>query len=484
MKNRIIPLMLISTMALMAVSCDEDEILGRGRSENRIQAVVSALPAQTRSELPGEDARFIGRYTLDGFGADSLCIAVYEYDNRDLPKELYSAADHQTRGAVVTTENINQAGKQFTMNAWLESQNRNNGGVEPADATDYHFMKEATATCDGTYWTLSCASPTSDIWRNRVPTNFWSVYPVNAAGRDITYPGDQATDEEQKTLSFDYTLPAPCTDAPYQDAENQPDLCFAYSRKAHVAVDDTIVHNHFYHALSAVYFDVTNALDEHIQLKKIGFNNVYSSGHCEATGTLGESDGNPGVSTMVWSDQSSLNNYKQAYESTDFINDGVNDDVLNFAESNKVYMMIPGQLDANAELMAEFNVYGETVEKSGNISTYNGNPVVWRPGYKYLYQISFMAKTRYTFTYTVYYKLYTGDLANAPEVAKKEIRHVTVTTLPFTVTEPAKTGKELYIKYRNTNNYEVYPGFQSVTKTIWRDGEEITIWYRPKSHGQ
>lgn len=483
MKNRIIPLMLISTLALMAVSCDEDEILGRGRSGNRIQAVVSALPAQTRSELPGEDARFIGRYTLDGFGADSLCIAVYEFSNRDLPKELYSAADHQTRGAVVTTDNINQAGKQFTMSAWLESQNRNNGGVEPADATDYHFMKEATATCDGTAWTLSCASSTSDnwdIWRNRVPTNFWSVYPVSAAGRDITYPGDQATDEEQKTLSFDYTLPAPCTDAPYQDAENQPDLCFAYSRKAHVAVDDIIVHNHFYHALSAVYFDVTGVLSTNLMVKKIGFNNVYSSGHCEATGTLGESDGNPGVSTMVWSDQSSLKNYKQEYVSADFIDDGVNDDVLNFAESSKVYMMIPGQLDANAELMAEFYVYGDTVERSGNISSYEGEPVVWRPGYKYLYQISFTTKIRYK--YTVHYLLWDDYLkGKETKVADDEIRYVT--TLPIEVTEPAKTGTDLKPKYRNPDKYRPKFG-SSVTTTITRDGQEITIWYEPTPHGQ
>ena len=123
-------------------------------------------------------------------------------------------------------------------------------------------------------------------------------------------------------------------------------------------------------------------------VKKIGFKNVPSSAHCEMTGTSGDSNGNPGKPTITWTGQSPLKEYGQVYDmSSDF--DGSSKD-LKFDESSKVFMMIPGTLDADAELWAEFEVNGSPVEKSVNVSKYSdGTSVEWQPGKKYLYKLLF-----------------------------------------------------------------------------------------------
>lgn len=62
-------------------------------------------------------------------------------------------------------------------------------------------------------------------------------------------------------------------------------------------------------------------------------------------------------------------------------------------------------------------------------------------------------------------------------VADDETRYVT--TLPITVTEPAKTGNDLNKRYRA--NYQPVPGNESVTATITEDGQKIYIFYQKKS---
>ena len=225
-----------------------------------------------------------------------------------------------------------------------------------------------------------------------MPTNFWAMYPVslsNGTISSLTLPADNASDAAQKTLSFDYTLPTPSTD--YTDAEKQQDLCFAYSCKVwdeDVAGNDNTVNIRFYHALSAVYFDISGVTPSapvtSITVKKIGFKNVPSSAHCVMTGTSGDSDGNPGKPTITWTGQSSLKDYKQAYQSSDFDEGKVKFDGC------KVFMMIPGKLNADTELCAELEVDGNPVEKSVNISKFSGGTSVeWKPGKKYLYNLIF-----------------------------------------------------------------------------------------------
>lgn len=385
-----------ATLILLAVSsCTKEPwecLFGRGGS-NRIQAVVSSSSVQTKAGLSDAGGRFLGTIPLDGFVGDSLCIAVYEFDNDDLPQELSDEIVPQTKGAVVSTSRINQNGKQFTMNAWLESSGR-----LADDAV--HFMS-ATATRSSGSWSLASTDPhdTPDgpwnKWRNNVPTNFWAMYPTSLSSDQgtiaMSWPVDNAGDGAQKTATFDYTLPAPSSD--FKDAEYQPDLCFAYSRKAwneSTPGNDNKVNIDFNHALSAVYFTTSGVLNS-IAVNKIGFDNVPSAAHCEMTGTDGTANGNPGAPTISWSNQSALKNYRQTYQASDFVTFEGHEKTLNLNESSKVFMMIPDSLTKHGtKLWAEFEVNGDSVPKSVDISKFSdGTPVVWRPGKRYLYKLTF-----------------------------------------------------------------------------------------------
>lgn len=425
-----------AALTLAATSCTK-EVIFKGNGSSLIHAVVSTSSIKTKAAMSEQDGRFIGSYTLDGVGQEPLCIAVYEFDNCDLPQDLSDRAGLQTKGEVLSNTSINRSGQQFTMNAWLESQNRydpvnhpeqlSDGRVyEPDDATDYHFMKSVDVKRSGSAWALSCSSPANNswnIWRNKVPTNFWAMYPASLAGTQGTlsmnWPADNAADNDQKRLSFDYTLPAPSSD--FNDAVNQPDLCFAYSRKVwDESTADNDISIDFRHTLSAVYFSISEVLGS-ITVKKIGLNNVPSTARCNMTGTLGASDGNPGEPTISWTSQSDLQDYRQTYQSTDFDTSGT----LKFDESPKVFMMIPGTLDASTELCVEFDVKGVSVSKSVNISKFdNGNPVVWNPGSKYLYKIMFKGLENYTFYL---------DETGHPTAGDKAIRN---TTSPESITFP------------------------------------------------
>lgn len=385
-------------LSLSVLSCDKSLMPDRS-STNLIRAEISTSSMQTKTGISGSEGRLIGSYPLDGPGVDSLCVAVYEFDNHDLPGGLSDYAASQTKGQVVSTGSISR----FSLKAWLESTNRydpvnhpeqlSDGRVyDPEDANDYRVIPGATVTRSGSDWNMN----DSYYWRNMVPTNFWAVYPDTISSTYLTLhePGVRAGDAEQKTFAVDYRLPAPSAD--FSDAENQPDLCFAYSRKTwdeSVAGNDDMVHIDFKHALSAIYFDISDVLNS-ISVKKIGFNNVPSAAHCGITGTPGASAGNPGEPVISWSGHSTPMDYRQSYQNSDF---DVNK-ILDFNGSSKVFMMIPHTLDADTEMWAEFEVKGATVSRSVRISNASsGNPVVWKPGMKYLYKIMFRGLDDYTF---------------------------------------------------------------------------------------
>lgn len=401
MKKVIIPFVMATTLILVTVSsCTKEtwEGLFGHDGSNRIQAVVSSSSVQTKAGLSGAGDRFLGTIPFDGFGGDSLCIAVYEFDNDDLPQELSGESSPQTKGAVVSTSRINQNGQQFTMNAWLESSGR-----LADDAV--HFMS-ATATRSGGSWSLASTDPSDtpdgpwNKWRNQVPTNFWAMYPASLNDDqglilEMSWPVEEAGDGAQKTVSFSYILPTTRTDS--REAEYMPDLCFAYSHKTwneSTPGNDNKVNIDFKHALSAVYFTTSGVLNS-ITVKKIGLQNVPSLACCEMTGT----GGNPGTLDIKWTDQDCRTSIIQTYQSSDFVTFEGYEKTLNLNESSKVFMMIPDTLTRyGTKLWAEFEVKGVSVKKYVDISKFSdGTPVVWKPGKRYLYKLMFNGYENFTF---------------------------------------------------------------------------------------
>lgn len=249
--------------------------------------------------------------------------------------------------------------------------------TDTEDKNDWHFIKGAAVERDNSGWSFTDGSNYS--WRNEVRTNFWSVYPEVASGRSITYPGDRASDDEQTRITVAYTMPIPCTSSPYRDAENQPDLCFAYNNKTWSDGEDNKVDIEFHHALSAVYFRIDGVTDAAVE--RIGFNGILSEGECDITGSA------EGIPTFVWRDQAMPACFMQDYVNTDFTGTVK---VQPFTGTDKIYMFIPQTLSSGAEIRATFRLADNTtVTRSVNVSTYDdGTPVEWKPGKKYLYRIS------------------------------------------------------------------------------------------------
>lgn len=369
----------------MAVcSCVKEQLPTGGFGRGYINPVVS-LAGETTKSSGFPEGRYMGSCAMEGVDSDSLYISVYEYDNTDLPYGLMEE-EPLTKGRVTTKESINATGQQFTLDAWLESENRYDGSQDgdgrvyiTTDKDNWHIMDGVTVERGTSGWCYT--SGLEYPWRNQVATNFWSVYPVSVSGRSITRPTDTATDAQQKALTFSYALPAACSSAPYKDAENQPDLCFAYNTKTWSDGDDNKINIQFHHALSAVYFRVEDVIDG-VTVRQIGFDDVLSSGVCDVTGNT---DNTP---SFEWRDRTQPEDYTQDYvHSTDFSDAN---DTQPFTGNDKIYMMIPQTLSSGTKLRAQFKLSDNSiVTRTADISKFSdGTSVEWKPGKKYLYKLS------------------------------------------------------------------------------------------------
>lgn len=385
MEKRIFSAMAFAAICLLAVcSCVKEQLPTGGFGRGYINPVVS-LAGETTKSSGFPEGRYMGSCAMEGVGSDSLYISVYEYDNTDLPYGLMEE-EPLTKGRVTTTESINATGQQFTLDAWLESENRYDGSQDgdgrvyiTTDKDNWHIMDGVTVERGTSGWCYT--SGLEYPWRNQVATNFWSVYPVSVSGRSITRPTDTATDAQQKALTFSYALPAACSSAPYKDAENQPDLCFAYNTKTWSDGDDDKINIQFHHALSAVYFRVENVIDG-VTVRQIGFDDVLSSGVCDVTGNT---DNTP---SFEWRDRTQPEDYTQDYvHSTDFSDAKKTQP---FTGNDKIYMMIPQTLGSGTKLRAQFKLSDNSiVTRTADFSKFSdGTSVEWKPGKKYLYKLS------------------------------------------------------------------------------------------------
>lgn len=327
-----------------------------------------------------------------------------------------------TKGTITTTESINKDGEIFVVNAWLGSTNRypndkNNertydeGGSTgrvnfPEDETDYHFIKNADVTYKSGDWFFGTEDAKNPfIWRNAVPTTFWSYHPKTLTNgtRNITFPIDKAADSAQGVLSFTYTVPSGTS----TDAVNQSDLLFAYNLQEAAFGEKAsepyyaslkpgtsdVVNIHFYHALAAIRFDISAAVNTSRTISEIYLNNVAESATCTATGlTAGNSTGDPaknaatttpGQVVFAWTNHSGTTSCSQSFVSGDFTEkslDGTTDNALMALSSNKFFFLIPQVIAGNGVSLG-IKVDGKTQYTALNHSEN------WEAGKIYTYKL-------------------------------------------------------------------------------------------------
>lgn len=269
---------------------------------------------------------------------DSLLISAYVEDNINLPFDL---EQELTKGSVMTGDSLKK--KSFVMNGWLGSENRYQNDKEgrtyeaggstgrvnfEADETDYHFIKNASVSYSSDKWSLNQQA----IWRNNVPSTFWSHYPSSLA--NITWPGNTASDADQGKLSFTYSLPVPSTDDATDAAVKTQDVLFAYNyQRASFGIDpdnketygklvngtSDMVDIHFYHTMAAVRFDISRLVAAGVTVTEIFLQNVVKEGSCSING-----NGTNGV-TIAWTPDYTKKSGRltQAFAGTDFKGKGL-----------------------------------------------------------------------------------------------------------------------------------------------------------------
>lgn len=400
-----------ATLILLAVSsCTKEPWPNLFRDGSRtiipVVSKSSMVEGKTKAGVSGPDSTCIAVYPIVTSEGDSLFISVYESDNWDMPEDL-SAQMPQTKGQVVTADVIKGDSFGFTMNGWLESLNRYNPS-DPSqtgdsyistDHTDHNFLKNASVKHDGSQWILTCSSGNDNgkYWRNKVATNFWSVYPSDLPSitTNYAYPvpdtNNSVDDANQKKLSFGYTV--------QNTASAQRDLCFAYNRQTwdeDQTGNTNKVNIDFNHALSAVYLDITDLASSFTSVD-VTFKNIYKTGACAVAGSGTNSVEFDWASTAPSNKGNVSQTFDVSSSSADFaVVEGRR--IQKFqgnGSSAKVFMMIPQSLPDEAVLAIS------NVRRSDN-STLTGTipdvpiallsdgitNVKWNPGKKYLYKIS------------------------------------------------------------------------------------------------
>ena len=368
----------ITLLACTFVSCERENIFSGSSTNNKIGVNVTGTEsASTKSGA--SSAELIGSTVIGDVDGQDLVLNMYVEDNDILP----FGESLNTKGSIVTSEVINTTGKTFAFNGWLRSTNRypnTSGSTGPFcedDATNYHFVS-TTATKGSESWTMGQEA----FWRNAVPTTFWSYYPVTDNARVLTLPGQTPTDTEQDTFSFTYTTP--------ESAADQNDLLFAYnlhtfSAESGTTSDGETVNINFYHALSAIRFDVSGV--EGTAIDVVSFTGIAVAGTCNVSGGATAAGGKtPGKVTFAWT-PGTAGTRSQTLTPADFTEtglDGETENALMPLSSSKFFFFIPQEIkDKGVEISITFKNLGVDVTKTVVL-----DHAAWEAGKIYTYKLS------------------------------------------------------------------------------------------------
>lgn len=375
-------LVITAGMLLTAVSCQKNVITGHlGCGVSTILPKVSSL-AYTKSAEEG-DGRLITTYTISEDSDNPLYLQVFEKDITELPFDAPA-----TKGTEITSENLSS----FKMTAFAEDKWYDPTVPEgqPGSITDKYdageFFQKIAVTKKNETWSMSATK----YWIQDVPITFWSWYSSN------TYFGGPL-------FNFDYyegyeDLYA-YYDGYFVSDGNYHDLVFAYNREKRTVngsgkisgsessnPDYTRTDNemdiHFYHALSAIRFDVSGLTGA--VLKKASLKNIISRANLYIPVP------SDGKLQFTWTSTGSyLTTYNQMFDASDFQSDG-----SMVSGSSKDLFLIPQKMRDNAELeitLVKESDPADIVKITASIAKLNASDtdnVRWEAGKYYTYKLT------------------------------------------------------------------------------------------------
>lgn len=244
-----------------------------------------------------------------------------------------------------------------------------------SDGEENYFGWKNAGVLNGTDNKIWCTDRT-EYWPSREQLRFYAVSP--AADFDNLI----ALSAAEGTVEFDYTAHRGASGAS-NDAEAQPDLLLATGvcdKKSSISGSAPL---EFHHPLSAIKFAVRDVLDG--EIVDITLSGILSQGHCQFT---------PGTenSPVVWTDQKTPATFTQAFNHPvvdKYPADETKDVVLNNLMPEKTFMMMPQQIQNDAEVTVRIKRTGLTPEEITVKGKILANEITeWLPGHEYIYTIS------------------------------------------------------------------------------------------------
>lgn len=320
--------------------------------DNNIKVRVSGVSAQrTKAGANQTDETETSRKTIPLEG-DSKGFSLVEVTRENLFTD-----EPRTKGANSSGSNFAGVYDEFRMDCYLADTNIE---LEPRAAAaisdGVYFSKQKVESDGDGGWALT--SPKR--WITGATLAFWSVAP---------YSTTDYSSASKDGFSLSWTLPSPDGST---DAVSQKDLVISCASMKYTSGSATLELD-FYHALSAITFDVSGVSDS-VTITKITLCNIVSSGAC----AVSKSSGRPQFS---WTPGSVKKTYGQSYSAADFNTS----DILK-STSAKHFMMIPQTLGSDASITVSFTrkgCPGTTYSLSAKI---NGH--TWEAGKIHTYKLT------------------------------------------------------------------------------------------------
>lgn len=228
---------------------------------------------------------------------------------------------------------------------------------------------------------------------NDKPLCFYAIAPLSAKSslKNLTIAASM--------IAFSYTVPH--SDDGKSDAEQQPDLMLAIKECNKATSDGGKAPLNFRHALSAIKFAIRDVVGGTI--KDISIRGVAGAGRCIYNGPEADS----GQDTFTWADNTTYNqSYSQVFDYTTAGNnvenpaDDSKDIVLNDNMPEKTFMLIPQDIDENAEIEVTFVRAMDNREFKLTGKIRDNSVTRWEPGKEYIYTIS-TSSSNWTYHFTV-----------------------------------------------------------------------------------
>lgn len=340
---------------ILIISCRKEVMPESPIQGNSKIAFTASLPDTLQSvKSQGKGAE--GRWFLGFVEKDSIFITFTRGENSRIVFPTAAGGDsYHTKGAI-SGDGI----ATLYASAFLSD-----GGVT--------YINNGTVIKEGNSWGFSPAC----YWPKGYALDFMA-YGSNTA--TVAEPAYTRTADGSYSGTFSYTLPAPQTSVPQNDAQMQPDL--VYASAAGKTSANNPVELQFFHALSAIRFKLGDMPDDATVLgAQFTLAGVIPQGSCTIRYPLDAKE------DISWSLPD--NPVKNSYTETFTPAEGEGNIAAEFSTDAGTFMMIPQEVASNSDgkLLVTLRIGEKDYKFEKAFSTF-GNGHKWEPGMRYTYTIS------------------------------------------------------------------------------------------------